>query len=81
MASIMYCTAIHVQYICWAELFLASYLVPNASFLGHLCGIVVGWLHVRYVEPKLRGLGQQVRDRAGRWGCGLYDLDCFLCHP
>ena len=27
---------------CWAELVLISVLVPNASFIGHLAGILVG---------------------------------------
>lgn len=31
----------------WLELVLISLLVPNVSFLGHLCGIVTG---VMYVE-------------------------------
>uniref|UniRef100_A0A915PM49 Peptidase S54 rhomboid domain-containing protein n=1 Tax=Setaria digitata TaxID=48799 RepID=A0A915PM49_9BILA len=30
------------QYACWAELFLLQLLTPNASFIGHLSGIIVG---------------------------------------
>ena len=30
------------RYVCWAELVLIQILVPNASFTGHLAGIVVG---------------------------------------
>ncbi|CAG9532891.1 unnamed protein product [Cercopithifilaria johnstoni] len=30
------------QYACWAELFLLQMLTPNASFIGHLSGIIVG---------------------------------------
>lgn len=36
-----------LQYLCWAELFLASYLNPRASFLGHLAGIAAGLIHVQ----------------------------------
>jgi hypothetical protein len=35
------------KYICWAELVLASLLNPQASFFGHLCGILAGFIHVR----------------------------------
>lgn len=30
------------KYAAWLELVLIHVLVPNASFLGHLCGIVAG---------------------------------------
>lgn len=33
---------IPTQYACWAELFLLQMLTPNASFIGHLSGILVG---------------------------------------
>lgn len=35
----------------WTELFIVSALMPNSSFLGHLCGILAGLLYV-YV-PKM----------------------------
>lgn len=35
----------------WAELFYTSALMPNVSFLGHLCGILAGITYV--VIPKL----------------------------
>ena len=43
-----------LQYLCWAELLLASAFNPSASFFGHLCGILAGFLHVLYIEPGLR---------------------------
>jgi hypothetical protein len=43
-----------MQYLCWAELLLASAFNPSASFFGHLCGILAGFLHVLYIEPALR---------------------------
>ena len=36
-----------VRYACWAELLLIQLLVPNASFTGHLAGILVGLLYVK----------------------------------
>jgi len=36
----------------WAELILIQILVPNTSFLGHLCGIVSGILYIHgFLEP------------------------------
>eukprot|EP00198_Chlamydomonas_reinhardtii_P004001 XP_001693337.1 predicted protein [Chlamydomonas reinhardtii] len=35
------------KYLCWAELVLASYLTPQACFIGHLGGILAGLGHVR----------------------------------
>ena len=37
---------VHTRYAAWLELALISFLVPNASFLGHLCGILAGILYV-----------------------------------
>ncbi|GLC37106.1 hypothetical protein PLESTB_001391100 [Pleodorina starrii] len=51
------------KYACWAELFLASYLTPHVSFLGHLAGILAGLLHVRVIEPAARS----ARGEARRW--------------
>jgi len=34
------------KYLAWAELFYISYIFPQASFLGHLCGCLVGVLYV-----------------------------------
>ena len=35
------------QFACWIELVLIQILVPNASFTGHLAGILVGFAFVR----------------------------------
>lgn len=37
---------LNTRYAAWLELVLISILVPNASFLGHLCGILAGILYV-----------------------------------
>ena len=37
---------IPVKYLAWFELFLISIINPNASFIGHLCGILIGTLYV-----------------------------------
>lgn len=41
------------KYMAWAELLLASALNPQASFMGHLAGILAGLLHVRLLAPAL----------------------------
>ena len=40
----------HAQYVCWAELAYIQLLTPQASFLGHLGGILAGLLHVHVFE-------------------------------
>jgi rhomboid domain-containing protein 1 len=32
--------------VCWAELILIHVMVPNASFLGHLSGIIAGLMYI-----------------------------------
>uniref|UniRef100_A0A0N5AFU8 Rhomboid domain-containing protein n=1 Tax=Syphacia muris TaxID=451379 RepID=A0A0N5AFU8_9BILA len=34
------------RYGCWVELFLIQMVTPNASFIGHLAGIIVGLLYL-----------------------------------
>jgi len=45
------------KYSCWAELVLIHIMVPNASFTGHLAGILVGYAYtkgpLRYIMDKL----------------------------
>lgn len=38
---------VHAKYAAWVELVLISLVAPDASFVGHLCGILAGiiWLH------------------------------------
>lgn len=44
------------KYVTWAELIYIQLLTPNASFLGHLAGILAGILHVTVLQrlPMLR---------------------------
>eukprot|EP00486_Rosalina_sp_Unknown_P015431 CAMPEP_0201596184 /NCGR_PEP_ID=MMETSP0190_2-20130828/192950_1 /ASSEMBLY_ACC=CAM_ASM_000263 /TAXON_ID=37353 /ORGANISM="Rosalina sp." /LENGTH=156 /DNA_ID=CAMNT_0048056439 /DNA_START=451 /DNA_END=924 /DNA_ORIENTATION=- len=40
------------KYLCWFELILISLISPHSSFLGHLCGIGVGFMFVAGIfEP------------------------------
>lgn len=43
----------------WAELVLASVMMPNVSFLGHLCGILAGLLYL-YLPKLARPLWQRL---------------------
>ena len=45
-----------LQYVTWAELLYIQLLTPNASFLGHLAGILAGMLHITVLQrlPMLR---------------------------
>lgn len=36
-----------MKWACWVELILIQLLVPNASFTGHLAGILVGLMYVK----------------------------------
>ncbi|KAF8385055.1 hypothetical protein PRIPAC_74197 [Pristionchus pacificus] len=64
------------RYACWAELILIQILSPNASFVGHLAGILAGLLYtmgplrwiVNGVASVVEGVigggeGRQQRDR------------------
>ncbi|KAL6781524.1 hypothetical protein ACKKBG_A11510 [Auxenochlorella protothecoides x Auxenochlorella symbiontica] len=67
------------KYVCWAELFLVQFMMPRASFVGHLAGILAGLAHVYLVRPCLLAGpgGTRAWRRAaprthgsGRWGDG-----------
>jgi rhomboid domain-containing protein 1 len=40
------------RYAAWLELVLISLMTPNASFLGHLAGILAGVLYVKYLRGR-----------------------------
>jgi membrane associated rhomboid family serine protease len=58
LTQVMHFT-VDIKYAAWAELILIQFIVPNASFLGHLCGILAGilWEHtptlLLLLKPKL----------------------------
>jgi len=56
-----------MRWACWAELILIQLLVPNASFTGHLAGILVGMMYVKgplkYVMDIVSGAGSGVTRR------------------
>lgn len=53
------------KYAAWAELVAIQLISPEASFLGHLCGIVAGLLHV-YVFSKLFAVVERMWRRSAR---------------
>jgi len=55
--------SVPVKYLAWAELLLIQFITPNASLLGHACGIVAGLLHLYFFKPLL----YQSRIQRGRY--------------
>ncbi len=41
---------IEMRYLAWAELLLIHVLMPNSSFLGHLCGIAMGYACILIIK-------------------------------
>lgn len=56
-----------MRWACWAELIVIQLLVPNASFTGHLAGILVGMMYVKgplkYIMDTISGAGSGVTRR------------------
>lgn len=52
------------KYVVWAELILISLLSPNASFVGHLAGILVGLAHIhgpiKYIIQSLTDIFESI---------------------
>lgn len=46
-SSVIMGIRVPTKYAAWAELIAIHILVPNASFLGHLAGIIAGVLYVK----------------------------------
>jgi hypothetical protein len=67
--SSVYGFALPTKYACWAELLVVQLLVPEASFWGHLCGILAGLLHV-LLTSRLPGLGSGLGGGARGGGGG-----------
>ena len=42
LAFLIYNFRIRSRYMVWLDLLIASILIPNASFIGHLSGILAG---------------------------------------
>jgi hypothetical protein len=45
-ATVFQGIVIPTEYVAWAELVLISLITPNASFAGHLCGILAGMFFI-----------------------------------
>lgn len=56
------------KYLAWAELFYISYFFPNTSFLGHLCGILVGVIYMYgFLEPIFRVFDNLMPDLSNQY--------------
>eukprot|EP00050_Salpingoeca_kvevrii_P002543 m.196794 g.196794 ORF g.196794 m.196794 type:complete len:644 (-) comp10633_c0_seq13:154-2085(-) len=62
--------AVPTRYAFWLELVVIQFLVPNASFLGHLCGIVAGLLYVTEPIASLMGYNANLLAGANNGGGG-----------
>jgi len=45
-SNVMGLFTVSSKYIYWVELLMIQLMVPNASFLGHLCGIAAGLMYI-----------------------------------
>eukprot|EP00442_Polarella_glacialis_P005265 CAMPEP_0115137412 /NCGR_PEP_ID=MMETSP0227-20121206/57016_1 /TAXON_ID=89957 /ORGANISM="Polarella glacialis, Strain CCMP 1383" /LENGTH=288 /DNA_ID=CAMNT_0002544757 /DNA_START=54 /DNA_END=920 /DNA_ORIENTATION=- len=66
---------VEAKYAAWVELVLISLVVPEASFVGHLCGILAGvlWLHAEPLAARTCAAARHnLRSRSERrsWGSG-----------
>jgi hypothetical protein len=52
------------RFMAWGELLLASAFNPQASFFGHVCGILAGLAHVQVARALARPGGRRVLRRA-----------------
>jgi len=50
------------KWIYWSELLFIQMIVPNASFLGHLCGILAGLLYTHHYLDALFIIPEQIVD-------------------
>lgn len=66
------------KYAYWAELVLISVVTPNASFLGHLCGILVGLAYVRGFFAAIPLIGTPPRLQPGAWFANAILLSIYL---
>lgn len=48
------------KYASWAELVIIQLIYPNASFLGHLSGIIAGFIYIQVVHPNLSVFNRSV---------------------
>lgn len=70
--------SVPTKYAAWAELVAVQLIAPEASLLGHLCGIVSGMLHVYVTKKCIRawqrrrgGSRSRYTSSHGTWG-GTY---------
>lgn len=64
VSTVMGMFPVPMRWACWTELVLIQLLFPNASFTGHLAGILVGLMYVKgplkYIMDTVSGAGSGV---------------------
>jgi rhomboid domain-containing protein 1 len=63
---------VSTKYAAWLELVAIKFLVPNSSFLGHLCGILAGALYVHILGKPLTSFVKAVASGSGVGNPGRY---------
>ncbi|CAI5489648.1 unnamed protein product, partial [Closterium sp. Naga37s-1] len=75
--SSVYGFVLPTKYAAWAELLLIQLLVPEASFLGHLCGILSGLIYLH--GPSLLPRSARASAILSTLAAPLLTLFPFLC--
>lgn len=68
-----------VQYVAWAELLIIQMYAPNASFAGHLCGILAGERPPRSPPFLLRAPGHPPGSSQANWFTSQASADGGRC--
>ncbi|KAI3424345.1 hypothetical protein D9Q98_009898 [Chlorella vulgaris] len=73
--SQIYGVPLPTKYACWGELVVAQLMVPQASFTGHLCGILAGLLYVYCTSrlPFLPGSNININNSSSSSSSGRYN--------
>ena len=51
--STVWGVSVPTKFVAWLEMVVIQLVTPNASLIGHVCGILAGWLHVLVIKPIL----------------------------
>ncbi|KAE8911375.1 hypothetical protein PF005_g23634 [Phytophthora fragariae] len=67
--SSVYGFQVHTKYAAWLELVVIHFLAPRSSFMGHMCGILAGYIFV--YSPAMQSAMTSVARAVSRWMLAL----------